>query len=407
MAKKEIIVVGAGASGMTAAIQAAKKGCHVCLLDSNDRPGKKILATGNGKCNFTNQYMKLHCFRSEMMKEVDQVLSQFGTEETLAFMKSLGIEPMEKNGYYYPASGQAASVAEVLAMELRHLQAEIRCGEKVISVLKKKGHFLVTSVDAAQKKHEYTADAVILSCGSKAGLPTAKAADGYELATSFGHSMTKLAPALTGIRCQAGWLKAWSGVRTEGSVSIYDGKKLLATDTGELQLTDYGISGIPVFQVSRYAALALERGRTVTAKLDFFPSKGKEALLQMLLDRKRRMAYKTYRELLIGLIPEKMISVFLTQAGLKEKDKPGDLTVLADCMKCMKLPIQAVNPMNQAQVCAGGITLCEINCETMESRLVKGLYMTGEMLDVDGICGGYNLQWAWATGMIAGKSAAL
>ncbi len=407
MAKKEIIVVGAGASGMTAAIAAARQGCRVCLIDSNEKTGKKILATGNGKCNFTNRHMTPECFRSETMQSVESVLSRFGTEDTLTFMRSLGIEPVEKNGYYYPASGQAASVAEVFAMELRHLQADIRCSEKVISVSKKKGRFRVISVDASQKKHEYEADAVILSCGSKAGVPAAKAADGYELAAAFGHKMTEMVPALTGLRCQAGWLKSWSGVRIEGSVAVYDGKKLLAKDSGELQLTDYGISGIPVFQVSRFAALALQRGRCVTAQLDFFPSKGKEAVLQMLLDRKRRMDYKTYRELLIGLVPEKMIAVFLGQAGLKEKDMPKDMTVLAAVVKCLKLPVQAANPIAQAQVCAGGVCLSEINCETMESGLVKGLYMTGEMLDADGICGGYNLQWAWATGMIAGKSAAL
>ena len=312
---KKIIIVGAGASGMTAAVEAAKRGCSVRIIDANEKTGKKILATGNGKCNFTNRYMTPECFRSETMEYVKHVLGQFGTKDTLELMRSLGIEPVEKNGYYYPASGQAASVAEVFAMELAHQKAEIRTGEKVISVSKRKGYFKVTSVDGAQKKHEYEADAVILSCGSRAGVPAAKAVDGYELAVSFGHSMAELAPALTGLRCQAGWLKAWSGVRTEGSVSIYEGKRFLAKDTGELQLTDYGISGIPVFQVSRFAALALQKKKNVTAQLDFFPAKSEAEVLQLLLDRKRRMDYKTYRELLIGLIPEKLIGVFLGQAG--------------------------------------------------------------------------------------------
>lgn len=404
---KRVIVIGGGASGMTAAIEAAKRGCFVSLIDANEKTGKKILATGNGKCNFTNKHMTLDCFRSESMDSVQQVLAQFGTADTLAMMQSLGIEPVERNGYYYPASGQAASVAEVFAMELAHQRVEVKTGEKADAISKRKGRFRVSTVDTQQKKHEYEADAVILSCGSKAGVPAAKAVDGYDLARSFGHSMTMLAPALTGLKCQAGWLKAWSGVRAEGSVSIYDGKKLLAKDTGELQLTDYGVSGIPVFQVSRFAALALQKKKQVTAVLDFFPTKSDEAVLKLLLDRKRRMDYKTYRELLVGLIPEKLIGVFLGQAGLREKDRQGDLGRLASCMKHLELCVQDVNPIAQAQVCAGGIKLCEINCNTMESRLEKGLYITGEMLDVDGICGGYNLQWAWATGKIAGKSAAL
>ena len=192
-------------------------------------------------------------------------------------------------------------------------------------------------------------------------------------------------------------MKKWSGVRMDGRVTVYSGKQELAADRGEIQLTDYGISGIPVFQVSRFVSLALKQHRKVEAVVDFFPDFSISALSDLLEQRKKRMGYRTDEQLLIGLVPQKMIPVFLERGAYGSR--------LAACMKQFSMEIFDTNPISQSQICAGGVPLTEICADTMESKKTPGLYLTGEMLDADGMCGGYNLQWAWATGAIAGRSA--
>lgn len=392
----KVLIIGAGASGMTAAVTAARRGHKVTLVDCNDRVGKKILATGNGKCNFTNAIMSPDCFRSENPEIAGRILSGFGTKETLRFLGGLGIEPAVKNGYYYPASGQASSVVSVFEMELKHLGVSLMLGQKASDIKRTENGFSVTVGETT-----VGADSVILSCGSKAGISPQKAAGGYELAQKMGHSLTMMVPGLTGIRCRGNFRSEWSGVRTEGRITVrlQNGKRnpILATDVGELQLTDYGVSGIPAFQVSRFAAMALAGRKRVIVELDFFPHVSQKELEEMLSGRQKRMRYKSAEEMLIGLLPDKLIRVFRKQAG----DSPQ---ALAACMKSFVLEVAEVNPIHQAQVCAGGVRLTEIQEETMESRIIPGLYLTGEMLDAEGICGGYNLQWAWATGTLAGKS---
>lgn len=391
--KKRVAIIGAGASGMAAAVTASRRREDVILLEVQDQPGKKILATGNGKCNYTNAKMTADCFRSGSMAQVREVLSAFSMEETVAFLQSLGIEPMVKNGYYYPASGQAASVRAVFEMELAHRKVPVVTNCRIVRITKEKDGFQLRSADGKT----YRADRVILSCGSKAGIAPQKAAGGYELAKALGHHVTGLYPALTGIRCAKSSVPDWAGVRINGMIAL-EADRVLAADTGELQLTDYGVSGIPAFQVSRYAAVALAEGKKVCAVLDFFPGKSRKDLELLLFERHRQMSYKSGQELLIGLLPDRLIRALI------KRSPQLSLSLFAEQLKRWELTVAGVNPLAQAQVCAGGIPLTEINPETMESKKTKGLYLTGEMLDADGICGGYNLQWAWATGVIAGRS---
>ena len=259
MEKKRVIVTGGGASGLMAAIAAAENGAAVTILEQNEKPGKKICATGNGKCNFTNIQVPSDAYRSENPGFEQAVLNQFPVEDTVKFFTRLGIYPVNKNGgYLYPHSGQAASVAEVLCMEARNLGVKIKTNQKVQRVFKEQDIWKVQV-----EGWIYEGEAVILSNGSKASAISGSDGSGYELAAALGHRLIEPLPALTALKCRNTGFSGWAGVRTEGRITLLvDGKKV-TEETGELQLTDYGVSGIPVFQVSRYGIRALKQGKNV------------------------------------------------------------------------------------------------------------------------------------------------
>lgn len=403
--KPYIVVVGGGASGILAAIMAARNGASVTILEQKEQLGKKILSTGNGKCNYTNAAMDVSFFRGDDVSIVHPVLEQFNTEDTVRFFAELGILPKERNGYFYPKSEQASAVQEVLLMELRRLRVTVCCNTKVLSIQKKE-RFIVRTKDAA-----YQADAVILSTGGKASPVLGSDGSGYQLAKAFGHSIRPVVPALVQLHGKGTFFKMVSGVRVDAKISLYEKERLLAEDTGELQLTNYGISGIPVFQVSRYAALSLFKGNTPIAVLDFMPNYSTQDFYSLLLNRREQAQEKTSEEFLLGMFHKKLIPVLLRASkipgdSLVKKLSNEQLETLARKCKTFSIEIIKTNSFEQAQICAGGVCTNEIHEQTMESKIVNGLYITGELLDIDGMCGGYNLQWAWATGAIAGAAAA-
>lgn len=403
--KRKIVVIGGGASGMTAAIMAARNGAEVTILEQKDRLGKKILSTGNGKCNYTNANMDVSFFRGEDPSFVSSVLHKFSTEDTLTFFEKLGVLSKERNGYYYPKSDQASAVLDVLCMEIKKLGIKVCCNTKVLSVQKKENFLIKTS------EGTYLADALILSTGGKASPVLGSDGSGYVLAKSFGHSMTPVVPALVQLHGKGTFFKMVSGVRTDAQISLYVDGKCLASDTGELQLTNYGISGIPVFQISRYASFALYENKRPLAVIDFLPEYSTRSLTALLEKRRKENTAKTAEEFLIGIFNRKLIPVLLRASGIRSDLSLHEITKEAMeklAVKCKTFEIEIIrtNSFEQAQICAGGVRTRELHPETMESKIVKGLYLTGELLDVDGICGGYNLQWAWSTGVIAGTAAA-
>ena len=403
--KRKVAVIGAGASGMVAAIEAARQGAEVILLEHKDRVGKKILSTGNGNCNFTNELMTADCFRGEDLSAIRKVLKEFGTKDTLDFFSGLGIVPKSRQGYYYPKSEQATAVLDVLRMELERLGVQVLCDTHVSGIKKKKDFMIQTSAK------KINADAVILATGGKASSVLGSDGSGYELAKTMGHTIAPVVPALVQLHAKGDFFKQVSGVRTEAKVSLKVDQKTVAEDTGELQLTNYGISGIPVFQISRFAALALYKKKKPVAVLDFVPDMDEKELYQFLSDRIRQNGKKTAEEFLIGMFNKKLIPVFLKKASIPlkvyaHKLKDNEIRSLVSVLKQFEMEIIKTNPFDQAQVCAGGVRTAELFIPEMESKYVKGLYLTGELLDVDGICGGYNLQWAWATGYLAGLHAA-
>lgn len=390
---------------MIAAITAARNGADVTIIEQKERLGKKILSTGNGRCNYTNARMDASFFRGEDISIVESVLSQFDANDTLQFFEELGIVPKERNGYYYPKSDQASAVLDVLCMEIERLGVNVYFDTKVVSIQKKEEFFVKTT------KGIFVSDAVILSTGGKASPVLGSDGSGYVLAKSFGHTIAPVVPALVQLHGKGTFFKMVSGVRTDAKVSLYVNDQWIAADTGELQLTNYGISGIPVFQISRYAALALQRKETPIVNIDFMPEFETAELGAFLVKRKDRNPEKTAEEFLIGVLNKKLIPVLLRASGIAIDTKirmlsEEQLQRLCEKLKKFSIEIIKTNSFEQAQICAGGVRTSEVHAKTLESRLQEGLYITGELLDVDGVCGGYNLQWAWATGAIAGKASA-
>ncbi len=387
---KSIVVVGGGASGFLAAITAARAGAKVTILEQNGKLGKKILSTGNGRCNLTNKNQSIENYRSDNDAFVNQVISAFPMEHTLKFFRELGIFIKDKNGYLYPRSSQAASVVEALELEARNLKIKCKTQEEVVDIQKNTDGFTVNT-----KTWHYDCDHVILACGSKASVVEGSNGSGYILAKRLGHSIVNPLPALVGLKGNGNWFSKWFGVRCDATITLKIDDIVCMSDTGEVQLTDYGISGIPVFQISRYAVRALVKQKKVVVELDFLPECTEEELIKILEERFSKT--KNVRELLIGLFPTKLIDVL--------SGKNIDINTLVQKIKYFSVPIKDSMDFSHAQICTGGVKCDEIDASTMESKLVPGIYFCGELIDVDGACGGYNLQWAWSSGYVAGRSA--
>ena len=378
--KKRVGIIGGGASGLVAAIGAARNGAEVTVIDHMDRVGKKILSPGNGRCKLTNYKMEEDCYRCGRKDFPMQVIRKVNVNETLEFFMELGIVPKDRNGYIYPNSDQAASVLDVLREEIERLKIRILLSCHIEKIEKKNGGFFIHTDQGTVET-----DALILAAGSKAAPSTGSDGSGYEYARQLGHSIIKPLPALVQLRCQGNMYKQMAGIRTEAEVSLQADGITLAKDKGELQITDYGLSGIPVFQVSRYAARALDEKKKVRVYVDFMPGWNNSESFRLLKKRALLLAYKPTAELFTGMLNRKLAQVLLKE---------------------YEAVVMSVNPFANAQVCCGGVDTNEIDETTMESRLCPGLYMAGEILDVDGICGGYNLQFAWSSGLIAGRCAA-
>ncbi len=406
--KFDIIIVGAGASGLTAAIFAARRGAHVLILEHMDRAGKKILATGNGKCNFTNEKQGIAYYHGKNPAFVLPALRQFGLQETLQFFGELGIYPKKKrDGYYYPASGQAVSVVETLLMECKRLDVKIAYNIGVREIVKERERFSFHTKQGILKSR-----CCIIATGGRAAQKTGSDGSGNLYIERFGHKLTDIVPALVQLQGKQSFLKEIAGIRADGKIQIYIDGERVAEDMGELQLTAFGVSGIPTFQVSRHASFALFRGKAVYAILNFLPELTREETQELFIQRFCHYGGgKKAIQALTGLFPDKLNKVLLKEAQIP-LDKPAvectvqELAALAVKAQCLRIDIIGTKGFDNAQVSAGGVDTDEVNPTTMESRLAPGLYFCGEVLDVDGACGGYNLQWAWSSGYIAGDSAA-
>ena len=276
-------------------------------------------------------------------------------------------------------------------MEAASLGVKIKTNEQVTEI---KTGTNGKNFQILTKGWHYDADALILANGSRASSVSGSDGSGYMLAESFQHRIVPVYPALTALKCKGSSFKAWAGVRTEGEISLFTDGKFCKSEHGELQLTEYGISGIPVFQLSTYAVRAVREGHKAELRINFMPELSEEELKKLMYARKKACPYKKEKELLVGLFPEKLIKILISQKQL------------VSAIREFPLEVQDGMSFSQAQVCSGGVDTSQVNSQTMESKLCKGLYFAGELLDIDGTCGGYNLQWAWSSGAVAGKNAA-
>ena len=408
---KTLAIIGGGASGMLAGITALETNpdIKVIIFDQKDILGKKILSTGNGRCNLTNEKMSLDYFRSDEPQLISSVLKDFGYPDTIRFFENLGLLTKSRNGYVYPRCDQASVVRSVLDNRLKELGADIRRETTVTAIFRtKKGFQIETGSGNIQ------ADRIILSAGGKASSKLGSDGSGYTLAKSLGHSVVPIVPALVQLKVKDFAFTKASGVRTDAKVTALVNRRVAASDSGELQITNYGISGIPVFQISRYISRALYEKQNAQVMIDFLPELEEASLRELFNKRLHHLSENPKakpEELLTGILHTKLIPEILRIAGIRfsaklNMIKDSELTRLCEVLKFCMLNISDTNGFDNAQVSAGGISLKEVDMETMQSCITKGLYLAGELLDVDGICGGYNLQWAWATGYLAGKHAA-
>ena len=406
--ENKIAVIGGGAAGMMAAIQAAQAGACVDLYERNDRVGKKLPATGNGRCNFSNRVMNRDAYYGSAVSFYEKLYRQFGVAETIDFFSQRGMLIKDRDGYLYPLSGQASTVLDILRFSLAEYGVRVHTEHKAAALLReqKTGVFSVVCQEDAKRSY----GAVILACGGMAAPKTGSDGNGYELAKAFGHHVVKVVPALVQLRCTGDFWKSVAGVRIEAGLTLLIGRKKRAFVRGELQLTEYGISGIPVFQFSREAAYALSNGQQVSVEIDFLPDMDPLEERRFWERRFRLLGERPLEQFLTGLSNKKINQLIIRQAGCRPVDTAGTLPgakkeKLAALYRHFMTVVCKTNGFDQAQVSAGGIPAGELT-NRLESKLVPRLFFAGEMIDMDGICGGYNLQWAWTSGAAAGRAAA-
>ena len=395
-------IIGAGASGMAAAIEAAKNdNVQVVLMERQARVGKKLSATGNGRCNLTNLHAQEGGFHGDDRGFSSCALDKFNVTSTLEWFRDLGLYTVaEDSGRVYPYSDQAGSVVDVLRFALDKPNIQLLTGFEVTKVRKTDSGFRVDS-----QEETVFCDRLIIACGGLAGTKLGGSMFGYRFLRGFGHTCTKLRPTL--VQLKSGWsgCAALKGVRANCHAAIYHNDTLHSESTGELQLTEHGLSGPVIFEISRDACLG---GGDWCCRLDFLPDLDEKQLFAEL--QRRKATTWNAEDLLTGLIHNRLGRVLTQWAGIKANWKIADLQeeeLAAVCKAVKGLEVSLTEPMGMdaAQVTAGGIVTAEFDPATMESRLVPGLYACGEVLDVDGDCGGYNLQWAWSSGRLAGSRA--
>ena len=395
-----VIVIGGGAGGMAAAITAADRGHTVTVLERQARVGRKLLSTGNGRCNLSNTHAAEDRYHGDPGLAA-AVLARPGldVEGTRQWFAQLGLLTVcEGSGRLYPFSDMAASVVDVLRFALERRGVTVIAGSPVTGI-RVKGHgFTVTTEEGA-----YTADAVILAAGGAAGAKVGGVMDGYRLAKALGHHRTALYPAIVQLRTDPTWPRSLKGVKAEAAVTVERSGTVLARRTGEVLFTEYGLSGPAVFDVSRTASLG---GEGLTCALDLLPDWDEARTTSELSRRRDTLAGREARELLTGLLHPRLGQVVVKASGFTAQPlqelTDDDIRRIAGTLHRFTLPVLGVCGFDQAQVTAGGLRTDEFDPETLESRIVPGLYACGEVLDVDGDCGGFNLQWAWSSGRLAG-----
>ena len=395
-----VLVIGGGAAGMMAALTAAENGHTVTLLERQGRVGRKLMATGNGRCNLTNHHVSPAHYHGGQ-DFCGHALAAFDVGSTLQYFAGLGLlTTAEDSGRVYPFSNMAGSVLDVLRFALESHGIELHTACPATAIRKKGNIFLVRTESGG----EFTADRVILAAGGAAGGKVGGVMDGYQLAKSLGHHRTALYPSLVQIKTEPTYPRALKGIKAECGITIRRSGEIAAQNRGEVLFTEYGVSGPAIFDISRAVATS---GSTLCCTLDFFPDWEQREVLDWLRQRRDGAGTREAGTLLTGALHSRLGQMVCKAAGFTNQRAAGlnddALRQIAAQAQGFTLPITGVCGFDQAQVTAGGLRCDEFDPHTMESRLVPGFYACGEVLDIDGDCGGYNLQWAWSSGRVAGQ----
>ncbi len=414
----DIAVIGGGVSGMIAAISAARSGAQVTIFEHMPRMGKKLLLTGSGKCNISNTDMDIRHFHSEDIDAVCSVLEKCDAEMTKSFFEKLGLFYKDRDGYLYPFCEQASAVLDVLRFTIRDMDIDVHTDTdiKMIDKLRMsedrdlEDRFVVVT---SEGKLDF--DRVIICTGSAANRNTGSDGSGYKYARGFGHSLVTPLPALTYLNCEEDFYPSVAGIRTMAKISLFASSeekstRLLGKEYGQLQFTKNGISGICVFNLSHLAVKAMNEGEQVSAMLDLLPDVPWDMINDFIKNRIAANPQRTIEELFIGLLAKPLGILIAKRCYLDLKKRcdeliPEDIIGICKMLKDFDTIVISSGDVENSQVMQGGVRLSELT-DDLESKLVSGLYFAGEILDVHGDCGGYNLQWAASSGMLAGRSCA-
>lgn len=404
--KHDVIIVGGGASGIISAINAKNLGLDVAIIESNNRIAKKLLTTGNGRCNITNENITFNRYHSENKNFFEPILSKFTVDKIEGFFKTLGLYfTTLESGKMYPMSLQASSVIDILKSSLEEREIPVYLETKVKDILVTKKGFKLFASSTDDLNKEFSCNKLILCCGGKSAPKTGSDGSGFTLAKKLGHSIIEPIPALVQLKLDYKKLKSISGVKFDGSAKIFIDNKFVQEELGEILFTDYGISGPPILQLSRNASYTVSKGKDVTISVDMMNNFSKEQLVDFLENHWGVFGYKSVYDSLIGIINKKLIPIILKEANIESIHKPcWELTWqeknnIFALLKDWRFNVTGTNGFNNAQVTSGGVNTKEVDDTTLESKIVPNLYFCGEILDVDGDCGGFNLQWAWASAL--------
>ncbi|MBP3782030.1 MAG: aminoacetone oxidase family FAD-binding enzyme [Butyrivibrio sp.] len=405
---KKIYVCGGGASGMCAAIYAARNGAKVCIIEKNDCLGKKLSMTGNGRCNLTNLNMSEDCYNAAARSRMKDWLGTYGAEDVICFFKSLGVVVKSEDGYIYPVSGQAKTVVDALKNEIKRLGVEVVYKEQLKSVAGLEDG----SLEIVTDKSRYQADRSIIAVGSLSGVKsTMSTGDGYYICKKLGMTIKDTFPALVGFKCEEDEYLPEKGVRCDARISFILGSEVLSSEQGELQITSDGISGIPVMQASRDVIRFVEEKKPVYAAIDFFPDYDENDFACLKKDMLRLKDERTIEEFLLGFANQGVTDMILARMKISKTMKMKNISdsfaeCILDSYRNLKIKIEGSYGYQASQVTAGGVSIAEVGSDFSFNKN-RNIYVIGELLDVDGRCGGYNLQFAFTSGSIAGCASSL
>lgn len=406
---KEIAIIGGGASGLVAAVVAARSGAHVTVLERMQRVGKKLLATGNGRCNLSNRQLDVSHYHGVRPTFVEGIFKQFGLEETLAFFDGLGVRVQEEeDGKLFPMSQQASSVLDVLRYEIEQLGVSEVCDMIVHTIQQTRGGLSCVCADG----RSFVADRVVVCAGGKSSPNLGSNGGGYKIAQALGHNIIEPFPALVQVQLDAPYLNQISGVEIRGKAEVWVDGKPAGAATGDILFAKYGVSGTAILNVSRLISESTLRGRETQLKIDLLPALSAAALTTLMYERITKNPKKSIDFSFVGFIHKRLIPVLLRVAGIEDIRRPcedltpDDIAGIVSALKGWTIPCVGTQSWMFSQVTAGGVDVREVDPVTLESKLAPGVHFAGEVLDIDGDSGGYNLQWAWSSGAVAARHAA-